>query len=128
VISTALEAQIYRQLAAVPELTGAVAVTKETIHGGLIWLFVTLQEGEELDEGLERRICLMLHEVVAAKDLPRCIFQLSSLPCTRNGKVMKEALARFINEHELPNRAMMRNPEVLEEIARVTGMAGGRDS
>jgi acetoacetyl-CoA synthetase len=122
VIKPALEAQLYRQLAAVPELTGALVVEKETIHGNLIWLFVTLPEGHELDEALERRICLMLYELMGAAQLPR-IFQLSSLPCTRNGRVMKEALSRFINQHELPNRAMMRDPQVLKEIARVTGLA-----
>jgi hypothetical protein len=35
---------------------------------------------------------------------------------------MKGALSRFINQVEVPNRAMMRNPQVLEEIARVTGL------
>jgi hypothetical protein len=69
----------------------------------------------------------MLHKVMGTVHLPR-IFQLSSLPCTHNGRVMKDALARFINQHELPNRAMMRKPEVLEEVARVTGMASGGDS
>ncbi len=122
--STALEAQIDSQLAAVPELTGAVAVTKETIQGGLTWLFVTLGEGQQLDEALERRICLMLQKVMGTTHPPR-IFQLSSLPCTHNGRVMKGALARFVNQQEIPNRMMMQNPKVLEEIARVTGLATG---
>jgi acyl-coenzyme A synthetase/AMP-(fatty) acid ligase len=101
-----------------------VAVSKETIQGGLTWLFVTLQEGQELDEGLEQQICLMLYRLLGKTKLLR-IFQLSSLPCTHNGRVMKDALSKFINQQAVPNRAMMRNPQVLEEIARVTGMAGG---
>jgi acyl-coenzyme A synthetase/AMP-(fatty) acid ligase len=121
VFSTALEAQIDRQLATVPEVTAAVAVSKETIQGGLTWLFVTLQEGQELDEGLERRLCLMLQQVIGEAKLPR-VFQLSNLPRTHNGRVMKRALSKFINQVEVPNRAMMRNPQVLEEIACVTGL------
>ncbi len=123
-LSTALEAQIDSQLAAVPELTGAVAVTKETIQGGLTWLFVTLGEGQQLDEALERQLCLLLHKIVGGTELP-CVFQLSTLPYTHNGRVMKGALSRFINQQEIPNRMMMQNPKVLEEIARVTGLATG---
>ena len=114
------EVELYRVVLTVAEVTGAVAVTRESTHGGSTWLFVTLLEGQMLDEALEQRICLMVHKVMGTAR-PLRIFQLSSLPRTHNGRVMKGALSRFINQQELPNWAMMQNPHILEEIARVGG-------
>jgi acetoacetyl-CoA synthetase len=121
---SALEAMLDVQT--FPEITGALAITRQAEQGDVLWLFVTLQEGIVLDDTLTGRLIETLRDGV--QGIPERVFQLTSFPRTRNGNLMERALSRFINQHELPNRAMMLNPEILVEIARVTGLASQEET
>ena len=120
---SALETQFNSHIKTFPEVTGVLTVTRK---GDALWLFVTLQEGLVLDAPLVNRLTETLRSGV--QRVPERVFQLIAFPRSRSGHLMRRALERFINLHELPNRTMMQNPEVLAEIARVTGMAGSAGS
>lgn len=85
--------------------------------GDELWLFVVLPA--QLETTLKARITDVL-AMTAGFDMSRCCtYQLSTLPLTRSGRVMRRATERFVNHLAVPNRLQMRNPEVLEEIVRV---------
>jgi acyl-coenzyme A synthetase/AMP-(fatty) acid ligase len=120
-----METRLYKKLKAVPEVTAVQVVTRSKDDGDELWLFVVSQQQLEPDEE-----ALILTLLASASDMSarRCgVFQLSSLPVTRSGRTMRRQLEKFVNHLAVPNRLQMRNPEVLEEIVRVIGVAGVDD-
>ncbi|HEX7021887.1 MAG TPA: acetoacetate--CoA ligase [Trueperaceae bacterium] len=112
-------AEIYRPLEALPELGEALAVGRRRNGDEEVWLFVVLQAGHELDDDLRRKIRAAIRNAASPRHVPKRMFQVSQLPRTRSGKTTEIAVAHLINGHEVPNRAVMSNPEALDEIARV---------
>ena len=47
------------------------------------------------------------------------LFRSPGLPYTRSGKMMELAVARVVNGQAVPNKQVMVNPDVLDEIAAV---------
>ena len=128
ILAAALENEICRKLEAIPELNAALPVIRRLYDGDELWLFVVLQE--QLEPDLAARI-ISVPEGTMDRSIIRCrIYQLSMLPVTRSGRMMRRAIERFVNHLAVPNRLRMRNPEVLGEIAHVAGFAaegGPRD-
>ncbi|MGL4611198.1 MAG: acetoacetate--CoA ligase [Trueperaceae bacterium] len=112
-------AEIYRPLEGLPEILEACAVGKKEAGDEVIWLFVVLQEGLELDDALRQMIQKTLRSQASPKHVPKKIFGVSQLPRTRNGKLMEDVVSRLINGREIVNHNVIVNPGVLEEIAAV---------
>jgi acetoacetyl-CoA synthetase len=110
-------AEIYRPLEPLKEVVEALAVGKREEEGEVIWLFVVLQEGMVLGDELAKRIKTVIRQGASPRHVPKRVIQVSGLPRTRSGKPMEIAVARLINGQEVPNREVMANPEVLDEIA-----------
>lgn len=91
-----------------------------------LWLFVVLQE--QLEPDLAARIISELESTMAGSVVRCRVYQISILPVTRSGRMMRRAIERFVNHLAIPNRLQMRNPEVLGEIAHVAGFAAGGGS
>ena len=111
-------AEIYRPLEAVPEVVEAAAVGKRDGGDEEIWLFVVLRTGVELDEGLIETIRSRIRSEASPRHVPRKVIPVSQLPRTRSGKAMEIAVARVVNDQEVPNRSVIANPEALEEVER----------
>jgi hypothetical protein len=126
ILAAALEKELYRRLKSIPELSGALPVIRHLEGGDELWLFVALQE-PQLEPALETRIISVLESTMAGSVVRCRVYQLSIIPVTRGGKLMQRAIERFVNHIAVPNRLQMRNPEVLEEIVRVIGVAGVDD-
>lgn len=117
ILAITLERELYRKLRTIPELSAALPVVRRLDGGDELWLFVVLPA--QLEKALEARITDIL-VMTAGFDMSRCCtYQLSTLPLTRSGRVMRRATEKFVNHLAVPNRLQMRNPEVLEEIVRV---------
>ena len=112
-------AEIYRPLEAVAEVVDAMAVGKRLQDDEVIWLFVVLDAGQSLTAELEAEIRSEIRRQSSPRHVPRRIFQVSQLPRTRSGKATEIAVSRLVNGREVPNRAVMANPEALDEISRV---------
>jgi acetoacetyl-CoA synthetase len=112
-------AEIYRPLESFPAIIEACAVAKKRDTDEDIWLFVVLQEGTTLSPELTQKIKAEIRQKASPRHVPKKIFQVSQLPRTRSGKSMEIAVSKLINSQAVPNREVMANPEVLEEIEKV---------
>lgn len=122
-LTTALEAELRRKLAAMPELTAFLPVVRRLAEGDELWLFAVFRE-QPLEPSLEGRIITVLESTMGMSILRCRVYRLSALPVTRSGRTMRLQVESFVNHLAVPNRLQMRNPEVLEEIAYVTRFAG----
>ena len=115
-------AELYRPLEEMEEVLEAAAVSKRQDGDEVIWLFVVLRAGVNLDEALEKRIRSTLRQQASPRHVPKTILQVPALPRTRSGKMMEIAVARLINGQSVPNREVIANPEALDAIAEVVGI------
>ncbi len=117
-------AELYRPLEAVREVVEACAVGKRREDGEEVWLLLVLHDGCSLDADLEARVRDVIRRGASPRHVPARVLQVPALPHTRSGKPMELAVRRLVNGDEVPNRAVMANPEacdaVLAAIARVT--------
>lgn len=110
-------AELYRPLEDIPEILEACAVGKRENGDEVIWLFVVLKDGTQLDNALRDRIRSHIREKASPRHLPRRVFQVSQLPRTRSGKTVEMAVSSLVNGSLVSNREVMANPEALDEIA-----------
>lgn len=109
-------AEIYRPLEAIPAITAAIAVGKKIEGDEVIWLFVSLQEGESLTEELQKTIKTTLRSQASPRHSPKQIFAVADLPRTRSGKLSEIAVSRIINGRDISNHSALANPEALDYI------------
>ncbi len=112
-------AELYRPLEDVPEIVDACAVGKRENGDEVIWLFVVLKDGAQLDNALRDRIRAHIREHASPRHVPRRVVQVAQLPRTRSGKTVEMAVSNLVNGTSVPNREVMANPEALDEIANL---------
>lgn len=116
-------AEIYRQVEQLPEVIESVAVGQE-IQGGSpgdvrIVLFVRLQPGLTLDDGLRERISSSLRENTTPLHVPKKIIQVDDIPRTISGKISELAVREVIHGRPVRNTEALANPQALELYARL---------
>ena len=111
-------AEIYRVLAAVPEVDDALVVCLERPGGGSFMpLFVTLTGGLTLDARIEEEIRARLRAECTPRHVPDRIVQVPAIPVTRTGKKMEVPVRRILQgvpPDEAANRASMAVPGALD--------------
>jgi len=113
-------AEIYGILHHVPEVVEAMAVEQRwpaEIGGSRMVLLVVLREGLRLDRPLILRIKRELSQRGSPAHVPAVVAQVSQLPMTLNGKRSERAATDQLNGDPVRNRAALRNPESLDELA-----------
>ncbi len=121
-------AELYRPLEHVPEVIEAAAAGRRSAAGDEeIWLLVVLRPGAQLDGALEVAIRSAIREGASPRHVPRRIVQVPQLPRTRSGKSMEMAVARLVNGLEVPNAAVVANPEALEGIRQALDAEPGQE-
>jgi len=114
-------AEIYSIALRIPGVAQALAVEQSAPRdpgGSRLVLLVVLQPGVTLDRPLTLRIKKELNQQASQNHVPAVIAQVSGLPTTHSGKLSERAVRDVLNGKPLANRGAMRNPEVLDEIAR----------
>jgi acetoacetyl-CoA synthetase len=111
-------AEIYRQVEQLPEVIESVAVGQE-IDGGeagdvRIVLFVKLQPGLTLDDGLCERISSRLRENTTPLHVPKKIIQVEDIPRTISGKISELAVREVIHGRPVRNTEALANPQALK--------------
>jgi acetoacetyl-CoA synthetase len=79
-------------------------------------LLVVMAAGQVLDLELTLRIKKELSQKASPVHVPAVIAQVSGLPQTLNGKYSERAARDNVNGRAPPNRAALKNPEVLDEL------------
>jgi acetoacetyl-CoA synthetase len=113
-------AELYAILQDVPEIAEAMAVAQRAEDepgGSRLVLLVVLKPGAVLDAAIIGRIREILRTRGSVAMVPGRILAVSALPETHNGKRSETAARAALNGEQPRNRAALRNPEVLEEIA-----------
>jgi acetoacetyl-CoA synthetase len=111
-------AEIYRALAALPEIVDALIVNLDLPDGGFFMpLFVKLAPGLTLDETIEQKIRATLRREYTARHVPDRILQVPAIPTTLTGKKMEVPVRRIllgIPPEKAANRSAMADPGVLD--------------
>jgi acetoacetyl-CoA synthetase len=116
-------AEIYRQVEQLPEVVESVAVGQE-INGEMpgdvrIVLFVKLQPGVELDDGLRDVIAARLRENTTPLHVPKKIIQVEDIPRTISGKISELAVREVIHGRSVKNTEALANPQSLRYFERL---------
>ena len=121
-------AELYRPLEAVPEVVEACAVGKRRGDDEEVWLLLVLREGDRLDAGLEARVKGAIRRGASPRHVPARVLQVAVLPHTRSGKPMELAVRALVNGEDVPNRAVMANPEACDAVREAVAERPGGDA
>jgi acetoacetyl-CoA synthetase len=111
-------AEIYAALAGVTEVSDSLAVEQQLPDGASrIALLVVLQDGVVLDDVLTKAIRKEIGQRASLAHVPAVLAQVNDLPTTHSGKRSERAATDAVNGRPIVNRAALRNPHVLEELA-----------
>lgn len=117
-------AEIYAALADVPDVVDSLAFGQEWDGDTRIVLLVVLQEGEvRLSELQESAIRSAIRSHCSPRHVPAVILAVPDLPRTQTGKISELAVRAAVHGREVPGRAALANPEVLDTITVAVGSA-----
>jgi acetoacetyl-CoA synthetase len=111
-------AEIYRAVLDSEEVTDALVVElpKEGTDG-VIWLFVVLREGAELDDELRRTLAKAIRERCSPRHVPDEVRRVEVVPRTLSGKVVEVPVKRILmgaDPAKVVSRDSLANPEALD--------------
>jgi acetoacetyl-CoA synthetase len=117
-------AEIYRQVARVPEVLESIVFGQQVANDVRIVLLVRLADGVRLDDELVARIRSEVREGTTPRHVPGLVVAVDDLPRTRSGKLAELAVADIVNGREVRNTTALANPETLPAIADAVASAG----
>jgi acetoacetyl-CoA synthetase len=107
-------AEIYRQVETLPEVRESIVVGQDW-HGDMrVVLFVVLQEGVELDDGLRERIRTTIRQGASPRHVPARILEVPEIPRTVSGKLVELAVRQVIHGQPVDNKSALANPDALQ--------------
>ncbi|MFL3654498.1 MAG: acetoacetate--CoA ligase [Halioglobus sp.] len=106
--------EIYRQLDAIAEVLDSIVIGQEWRDGVRVVLFVTLQEGLRLDDGLCAKIRASIRENTTPRHVPEKILQVTDIPRTRSGKIVELAVRNVVHGIKVSNINALENPDALD--------------
>jgi acetoacetyl-CoA synthetase len=95
------------------EVVESVVVGQEWEGDVRIVLFVRLQDGVRLDDGLAERIRRQVREHASPHHVPRKIVQVADIPRTISGKITELAVREVIHGRPVRNVDALANPDAL---------------
>jgi acetoacetyl-CoA synthetase len=117
--------EIYRAVQAVPEVLDALVVdVPRPGTEGWMPLFVVLEQGAALDEGLATEIKRRIREQCSPRHVPDAVFQVREVPRTLSGKVLEVPVKRILTgtpTEQAASRDSLANPESLDYFVDLAG-------
>ncbi len=107
-------AEIYRQIAKIPQILESVAVGKEIKADVEVWLFVKLKQGHILNDELEKQIRQTIKLGASPRHVPKRIISVPDIPVTRSGKISEIAVRDVLHGRKVKNISALANPEALK--------------
>ena len=106
--------EIYRIVEELEEIAEAIVVGQDWEGDVRVVLFVRLQPGHVLDDGLIDRIRLAVRRDASPRHVPARILETPDIPRTRSGKIVELAVRDVIHGREAVNVDALANPKALE--------------
>jgi len=95
----------------------ATIAIPDNITGEAIVVFFVTDNKSKI--GLESEISDYISEKIGKVARPKFIFQLSDLPKTRTGKIMRRLLKSKLLGQDLGDLSSLENPKILDEITKL---------
>ena len=106
--------EIYRVVENMEEIEDSVVVGKKEDGDELVVLFVKLNEGFELNDGLIGKINTLIRTNCSPRHVPSIIKVVPDVPYTINGKKVEVAVKKIIHGQDVKNKDALANPECLD--------------
>ncbi|NLC98973.1 MAG: acetoacetate--CoA ligase [Actinomycetales bacterium] len=115
--------EFYTVVEALPTVLDSIVVHLEDQEGGAgkLMLFVTLAEGEVLDEQLKREIGMALRSQLSPRHVPDEIHQVRAMPRTLSGKKLEVPVKKILHGSPIEDaatRGALQNPESLDDFVQ----------
>ncbi len=94
----------------------SIAIPDDITGEAIVLFFVAY---DKLEIGLESEISDYISEKIGKVARPKLVFQLSDLPKTRTGKIMRRLLKSKLLGKDLGDLSSLENPNILEEIPKL---------
>ena len=107
-------AEIYRIVEEMEEIHDSLAVGKKWNGDEKVILFVSLNEGIELNNSLKEKIKSELKIKATPRHVPFDIFAVKEIPRTISGKKVEIAVSKILNGEEVDNKDALANPNALD--------------
>jgi len=109
-------AEIYRIVEELEEIHDSLAVGKKWNGDEKVILFVSLNEGIELNHTLVEKIKSELKSKATPRHVPSEIFAVKEIPRTISGKKVEIAVSKILNGEEVENKDALANPNALDQF------------
>ena len=81
----------------------------------MLVLFVKLQDGMMLDEGLIEKVKRQIRTNTTPRHVPAKVVEVTDIPRTKSGKIVELAVRNVVHGREVKNIEALANPEALEQ-------------
>ncbi|OSP54768.1 acetoacetate--CoA ligase [Pseudoruegeria sp. SK021] len=110
-------ADIYNVCENFPQIEDSIVFGRAIPGDEEIVLCLILKDGQSLGDGLARDIRMALRAACSPRHVPACIYQVSAIPYTVNGKRVEAAARAVASGLEVKNRASLVNEECLLQFS-----------
>ncbi len=107
-------AEIYRQVEELDEVLESVVIGQEWEGDVRVVLFVRLQAGAVLNDGLIDKIKDQIRRNTTPRHVPARVIQVADIPRTRSGKIAELAVRDAVHHRCIKNEESLANPESLD--------------
>jgi len=107
-------AEIYRHVEQLEEVVESIVVGQDWQDDVRVVLFVVLQAGQDLDDGLTARIRQTIRDKCTPRHVPAKVVQVADIPRTKSGKIVELAVREVVHNRPVKNLHSLANPEALE--------------
>jgi acetyl-CoA synthetase len=114
-------AEVESALVAHPKVAEAAVVGyPHPIKGQGIYAYVTLNHGENYDEGLKKELVAWVRKEIGPIAAPDVIHWAPGLPKTRSGKIMRRILRKIASNDtgDLGDTTTLSDPHVVEQLLK----------
>ncbi|MFB5632597.1 MAG: AMP-binding protein [Nitrosopumilus sp.] len=94
----------------------SIAIPDEITGEAIVVFFVADNKD---DSDLEQLVSDFISEKIGKVSKPKFVFQLSDLPKTRTGKIMRRLLKSKLLGQELGDLSSLENPQILDEVPKI---------
>ncbi|WP_339104362.1 acetate--CoA ligase [Haloterrigena salinisoli] len=120
--------EIESAIVGVPGVAEAAVVGGDhEIKGEAVYTYVILEDDAEPSEDMRERIVAAVEDDIGPIARPEEVLFTPELPKTRSGKIMRRLLEDIASGNDLGDTSTLRNPEIVDEIARQVSGADASD-